>query len=376
MHRMPVHAASGRSPREWLPVLILALLLASAANADVVIKEKTVSEGFGGFGGGTTNRTMIVAGDKSRSEDEVTYTGRFKSLAGGKPHTSVAITRVDKEVIWNLDLENKQYTELSFAEMRKMVSAGTAEGGEPKDDGVTFTVSEKRTGESQNVNGFPAEHVIITAIGKPKNPEKGAEDSEMRLVMDEWLTKSAPGSQEITAYYKLFTEKLGVDMQSSGISPMAQRMYGNGMKEMAAKLKDVGGFPVRSTFTLEGTAGTPPQAAAAKEGQQAQSTPGRERAKEAEASAGKRQDAEDAADLGSSGLSGKIGGFLGRKAARSAQKKTEEKSEKKAEEMSSSGSGAATGGPMMKVVTEVVGISTSAAPAGSFEIPAGYKLKK
>jgi hypothetical protein len=380
MHRMPFLGTSGsRSPREWLPVLILALLLASAASADVVIKEKSVSEGLGGFGNGTTNRTMIVAGDKSRSEDEVAYTGRFKSLAGGgKPRTSVAITRVDKEVIWNLDPEKKQYTELTFADMRKLMSAGQAEGEKPKDAEMTFTVDVKRTGEKQDVNGFPAEHVIITTVGKPKNPEKGAENSELRMVMDEWLTKSAPGSNEMTAYYKLFAEKMGLDMESSGISSMAQRMYGNGMKEMAAKLKDLGGFPVRSTFTIEGPSGTAEarqQAAAGQEAQQAQAAAGHEKEKEAEATEEKRQNAEDAANIGSggtSGLTGKIGGFLGRKAARAAQKKAD----KKAEEMSASGSGAAAGGPLMKVITEVVSISTSAAPAGSFEVPAGYKLQK
>jgi hypothetical protein len=39
-------------------------------------------------------------------------------------------------------------------------------------------------------------------------------------------------------------------------------------------------------------------------------------------------------------------------------------------------SGAAAGGPLMKVVTEVISITTSPAPAGSFEVPAGYKLQK
>ncbi len=377
MHRMPVRGASGRSPREWLPVVILALLLASAASADVVIKEKSVSEGLAGFGNGTTNRTMIVAGDKSRSEDEFTYTGRFKTLAsGGKTRTTIAITRVDKELIWNLDQEKKEYTELTFAEMRRLMSAGQAEGEKPQDADMTFTVDVQRPGEKQDVNGFPAEHVIITCTGKPKNPEKGAEQAELRLTMDEWLTKNAPGSAEVTAYYKMFAEKIGLDMETSGIGATAQRMYGNGIREMTAKLKGLGGFPVKSTFTIAGPPQTQ-QAAADQKAQQAQREADREKAKEAEASAEKRQDAEDAAALGSGkgGLSGKIGGFLGRKAARAAQKKAEEKAEQKADEGSSSGSGAA-GGPLMKVVTEVVSISTSRAPAGSFEVPAGYKLQK
>ena len=98
MQRMPGFIASGRrSPREWLPALILALLLCSSASADVVIKEKSVSEGPGGFGNRTTSRTLIVAGDKSRSEDEAEkQTGEMSNpgTAAGGP-----LMRVVTEVI-------------------------------------------------------------------------------------------------------------------------------------------------------------------------------------------------------------------------------------------------------------------------------------
>jgi len=395
MHRTPFIGASGRrSPREWLPALFLALLLASSAGADVVVKEKTVSEGLSGFGNGTTIRTLVVAGDKSRSEDEFTYTGRFKTLAGGgKPRTSVAITRIDKEVIWNLEPDKKQYTEMTFAEMRRMMEQGLAaadqesrkaEAKDVKDAEMTFTVDVKRTGAKQDVNGFPAEQVILTCTGKPKNPEKGAAGGEVRIVMDQWLTKNAPGSQEMKAYYRRFAEKLGLEMETAGIDAMARRMYGSGLKEISAKMKGLEGFPVRSTFTIEGSsemAAAQKPAAESAETQRELSKAERAKAKEAEAAEEKKQDQEDAKDVGSSvasgggGIAGKIGGFLGRKAARAAQKKTEEKVEKTAEGMAPSGPGAA-GGPMFKVVTEVMSISTSPAPAGSFDVPAGYKLQK
>ena len=390
MHRVPRFSASGhRSPREWFPALILALLLASSAGADVVIKEKSVSEGLGGFGNGTTSRTVIVAGDKSRSEDEATYTGRFKTLAGGgKPHTTVSITRIDKEVIWNLDPEKKEYTELTFAQMREMMQKGVAEGekaakdGRAKDAEMTFTVDVKRTGAKETVNGFPAEQVIITCVGKPKNSEKGAENAGLQMVMDEWLTKSAPGAEERTEFYKRFAEKLGLDMEMAGINAMARQMYGNGMKELAAKMKGLGGVAVRSTFTIEGSpemVAAQKQAAEQGKASQAEVQASREQAKKQAEAEEKRRDREDAQDLGSAAASGggikdKLGGFLGRKLAGAAQKKTEEKVEKKAGEMSSPG--AAAGGSLMKVVTDLISISTAPAPAGSFDIPAGYKLQK
>jgi hypothetical protein len=387
MHRVPGFIASGRrSPREWLPALILALLLVSSASADVVIKEKSVSEGLGGFGNGTTSRTLIVAGDRSRSEEEATYTGRFKTLAGGgKPHTTVSITRIDKEVIWNLEPEKKQYTELTFAQMREMMQQGLAEGRKAgqdagaKDAEMAFTVDVKRTGAKETLNGFPTEQVVITCVGKPKHPEKGAEGAELRMVMDQWLTKSAPGAQEQAEFYRRFAEKLGLDLQLAGVGAAAQQMYGNGMKELAAKMKGLGGVAIRSTFTIEGP--PPAQQPAAGKGQPspAELKAERERTRQQAEADEQKQDQEDAKALGVSaatggGVKGGIGGFLGRKLASAAQKKAEAKTEKQVEEMSSSGT--AAGGPLMKVVTEVISISTSPAPAGSFDVPAGYKLQK
>lgn len=390
MQRMRGCIASGRcSPREWLPALILALLLASSASADVVIKEKSVSEGLGGFGNGTTSRTLIVAGDKSRSEDETTYTGRFKTLAGGgKPRTTVSITRIDKEVIWSLEPVKQQYTELTFAQMRDLMQKGAAandpaaKDAQAKDAEMTFTVDVRRTGAKETVNGFPAEQVIITCVGKPKNPAKDSDNTEIRMVMDQWLTKSAPGTEEQAGFQKRFAEKLGLDQELSGVNATAQKMYGNGMKELAAKMKGLGGVAVRSTFTIEGS---PRMAATPEAGtQQAPSSPAearaeREKAREQAEAEAKRQDQEDAKNLGSAaatggGVKSGIGGFLGRKLASSAQKKAAEKAEKKTGEMPAPGT--VTGGPLLKVVTEVVSITISPAPGGSFDVPAGYKLQK
>jgi hypothetical protein len=232
------------------------------------------------------------------------------------------------------------------------------------------------------VNGFATEQVIITCVGKPKNPEKGAENAEIRLVMDEWLTKSAPGAQEQVEFYKRFAEKLGLDPQLSGVSAVVRQMYGNGMQELAAKMKGLGGVAIRSTFTIEGSsqmAEVQKQGAQQDPSRQAEARAEREKASGQAEAEEKRQDQEDAKDIGSAaatggGIKGRLGGFLGRKLTSTAQKKTEEKTEKKAEEMSSSNT--AAGGPLMKVVTEVISITTSSAPAGSFDVPAGYTLQK
>ncbi len=379
MHRVPRGTASGRAPREWLPALVLALLLASTAAADVTIQETTVSEGLGGFGNGTTRRTMIVAGDASRSEDEATYTGRFKTLAGGgKPRTTVSITRIDKEVVWSLDPQKKTYSELTFAEMRELMAEGLAGAdaapeAQPQDADMTFTVDVRRTGAKQTVNGFAAEQAVVTCTGRPK--EAGAEGGETRIVMDLWLTKGTPGAAEMAEFGRRFAAKLGIEAQMAGLGATVRRMYGGAMKEMGEKLKGLDGYPVRSTFTIEGAGGpkaVPPAESAA------EAKAERERAKAQAEADEKAQDRQDAGEIGAAaatggGVTGKIGGLFGRKLAGMAQKKAEQKVEKSAGEKASPG---AAGGYLFKAVTEVTSISTSPAPAGSFEVPAGYKLQK
>lgn len=380
MHRVLRGSASGRAPREWLPALVLALLLASTAAADVTIKETTVSEGLGGFGNGTTHRTMMVAGDASRSEDEATYTGRFKTLAGGgKPRTTVSITRIDKEVVWDLDPQKKTYTELTFAEMRERMAKGLAEAdaaareAEPQDADMTFTVDVARTGAKEPVNGFPAEQVVVTCTGRPKDAAPGAGDREIRIVMDMWLTKDAPGAKEMTEFGRRFAAKMGIEAQLANVGAMAQRMYGGAMKQMGETLKDLDGYPVRSTFTIGGAGGP-----AAEQRPEAEAGAERERAKAEAEEQEKAQDRQDAGDIASTaasggGVTGKLGGLLGRKLTGAAQKKAGQKVEKGAGEPSAPG---AAGGHLLKVVTEVTSISTSPAPAGSFEVPAGYRLQK
>jgi hypothetical protein len=368
MHRMPRSIASGLcSARGWLPVLIAALAVAAAARADVQVTQKSTSEGLGGFGDGTTTSSLVVAGDRSRSDEEFTYTGRFKTLVGKKPRKSAHITRLDRELMWNLEPDKQRYTELTFAEMREQMAKAEAQmeqqsaaGAEakPQDENMTFTLDVKKTGARQDIAGFSCEQAIITCTGKPKEPKKGEENTEVRLVFDQWLSKQVPGAAEMNAFGRKFAEKLGLDSSMSSMSGMARAMYGNAMKEMAKKLKDVEGYPLKSTFTIEGQ-GPPAQQQPAEAGEKANA----EQAKSEDAGSG----AEDVTSGG--GVTGKLGGFLGKRLAKAASKKAESAAAPKK---------GSEGAPsqLFKVVSEVISVSSSPAAAGSFEVPAGYKKEK
>ncbi len=207
-----------------LGLALLSSALASVCSADVRIESRTVSQGLMGFGDGTSTSVMTVAPDRCRSEDEFTYTGRFKTLAGKKPKKSATVVRLDKELMWMLDYEDKEYSELTFADMRAMMEKGIADAeaksaevksaqaegaGRAQDTNLKFTTQVKKSGEKQEINGFPCEHVIIEAIGKSDPPQPESLEVEIHIVLDQWLTRKVPGEKEVADYYRALPRRSG-----------------------------------------------------------------------------------------------------------------------------------------------------------------------
>jgi hypothetical protein len=374
MHGITRTFAPGISSRNIL-LAIATLVLACPAWADVILKEKTVSSGMMGFGNGTSERTTVIAGDRSRTDEQNTYTGRFQTLAGGgKPRASVQITRLDREVFWTLDPDKKQYTELTFADMRQLMESGMggaqAEAKKPgkdrsQDVQMEYTVDVQRTGKKDRINGFNAEEVIVTLTATPRDAETKESMGAYTMTMDEWLAPAAPGAGEVQAYHRRLAEKLGLDPQMQRMAVGAMAMYGDALKQMAEKLKDLKGYPVRSTLTMGmGGAQTPEQ--------QAQAEKARAKAREAGAEQKKKQhEQEDAAagqdaaqSVARGNVGGAVGGLLGHRLGRAAQKQ--------AESSAANADAGSTPSGGLTIVTDVLSITTGSA-AASYDVPSDYK---
>lgn len=376
MHRSSRDGAAGLSSRGLLLAVTALIALAVPVRAAVTMQEKTVSTGLGGFGNGTTERTVVIAGDKSRTDGSATYTGRFKTLAGGgKPKASAEITRLDREVIWSLDPAKKSYTEMTFAEMREAFEKGMAEAQaeldkpenkHAKDVEMTYTVDVKRTGKKETVNGFAAEEFLVTLTATPKDKSTDQPAGTYTMTMDQWMSTAVPGQAEMMAYYRRFAEKMGLDPQMQHMAGGMMSQYGDGLKKMAEKMKDMKGYPVRSTLTVQmGPALTPDQQAQTQQSQaDAQKAKAEEKKKKDEQrNAQSNQDA--AGSLTSGNVGGAIGGLLGRRLARSAEKKAAASTENGA-----GNSGAASGA--LTVTTDLVSCTTGATTA-SFDVPSDFK---
>jgi len=372
MHRMEREDAPGLSSRNVLLAAAVILALAAPAHADVTLKERTVSTGLAGFGNGTSERTIVIAGDRSRSDDQYTYTGRFRTLAGGgKPRKSVEIVRLDRDMFYTLDPAKRRYTEMSLAEMREAMAAGMAraqagmkvpENREAaRDVEMTYQVDVRRTGKKEKINGFDAENVIVTITATAHDRNEGGSGSyTMRI--DEWLAPHVPGQSETQAYYRRFAEKLGLDPQMQQLSGLL-RQYQGALEKAAEKMKDLKGYPVRSTTTLQLGAESAPE-------QQARMDKAREDEKEARAEQNEKKEAKEdeeakvdaAGSLAHGDVGGALGGLLGRKLGKAA--------EKKAEASSQEPGGGKPGG--LTITTDVLGITTGSS-AASFDVPSDFK---
>jgi hypothetical protein len=336
----------------------VATILCTAAHADVTLEERMTLNGAGMMKmanmSGTT--TTVIARDRARTESNLQFeSGMMRALSRGAGQ-STEIVRLDQDKVISVDNKKKTYSETTFAERRAEMQQAMEQmrKGQASQQQATSGVDEsqcewsdpkadvKRTGEKATIAGFQAERVTITATQSCKDKKTG-QVCDFGLALDQWLTPSFDAADETIAYQRAYAEKLGLTAASSrDFAERAQSMFGRyeGIwKEVATKMRDVKGYPVKSSFGL-GVGGP-----------QCQST------QQTQASGG----AQSPPSIGSA-LGGALGGMFGKK-------------KEAAQPAPTTPEPTLPGGLMslMSMSTELVSVSRNTADPQSFEVPAGYK---
>lgn len=341
--------------------MLLTCAIAAAlpvAQADITMEENMSVSGAGlmKMANMSGRTTTTISGDRARTDSDLQFeSGMMRTLARGVGQ-STEIVRLDQDKIYQLNLKKQTYTETTFAEQRALmqqameksqqaqasqqqaasgVDESQCEWSEPKAD-------VKKTGEKATIGGFAAERVTITATQACKDKKTG-QVCEFGLALDQWLAPNFEASAETLAYQRAYAEKLGLTASSSrDFSERAQSMfsrYKGIWTEVAAKMKDVEGYPVKSSFGL-GVGGA-----------QCQST------QQTQASGGPAEPPSLGGALG-----GALGGMFGRK-------------KEAAQPIPTTAPMVLPNGmmPLMTVSTELVSINRNAASPDAFEVPAGFK---
>jgi hypothetical protein len=215
-------------------LLICVLVIPIVAGADLTIKEKTSTRGFMGMWTAQGEETTYLKGDKIRTESREDRQGMMPSTKPIKDAPpNVAIIRLDKGVVWHVNLYDKTYMEVSLEPEKTE---------KPEDYQLTVKdVKVTKTGQTKEImghkcDGVEAEVTFETSVG----------DQAMSQVMDLlfWMSPKTEGLEDMRHFWDQMLE-MTQGMEHS--LPM-----GEAMTKMWEKLGDIKGVPLGMEMTMGG----------------------------------------------------------------------------------------------------------------------------
>ena len=372
-HRSTIIVPTGAAMRKLARLLLCSASLAipSLLAAQGLTVHSVTDMRFQGALGTIVNIAAKMGGTSTHNIATTTYVQghRMRTDDG----TSGTIIDLDGERITSIDNKDKTYTTMTFTEMsaamekaqqqmsqqsRTKSSTPTKPNADNKDSvHINYKVAVDRTGKHNNVAGYDAERVFVTisleAEATPEGQKTEAVGS-MVILMDDWVSTSAPQIAAYNEFYKAYAQKMGTQFQAQARGLQAafasDPRIKDGLEAAAKEMQKVHGIPLRNTtyvvlvpanmtlnrqLVIDGAAGSAAtDSVAAKE------------------------------DKPKSGFRGLMGAV---KAA----------AEQSAKQDNSSGQAAPPKQTTLMVMTdEVKSISTGAVPADVFAAPAGYKEVK
>jgi RPA family protein len=283
--------------------------------------------------------------------------------------TSTQIIDLDAETITTIDPLKRQYTVVTFEQMKQQIQAAAAKMKEqqqksepaspqqPSTTDVKFQIHVRNTGQAKDVSGLNTKESILT-MNMDATDKSSGQTGSMAITNDMWLAPEIPGYDEVKEFYRKFAMKMGT-VFSSAINPAMLAQYqgaSKGMAEMAEEMSKLKGTPVLQVMRMGMTTDGTPLPAASEAPLPAQP------AGPAMPSAG-----DVAKQSASSAISSKLGGFglggFGKKKA----------DPPPADPAPAAAAGQPTSSVLMETNTQMGGFSRTVNEA-SFAIPAGFKL--
>ncbi len=188
------------------------------------------------------------------------------------------IIDLDAGTITTIDHIKKQYTTMTFEQMRQQIDDAMAKAKaqqakqpqQPANNGaqdvdMKFNVKVRNTNTTKDVAGLTAKESILTMTADATDKKSGQTGS-LAITNDMYLVPEVPGYEEVREFYKRYAVKMGTVM-SGAINPqmmgmMQQPGAGKGMADMATEMAKLKGIPVLQIMRMGTTAdGTPLPAA-------------------------------------------------------------------------------------------------------------------
>lgn len=258
--------------RQVVPAAIYALagsvFAAHGALADVTVTEVSTVDALSAKVHLTA--TERTAADRQRRDADGKLDGAFAFLAGTM--RSATIVRLDRDLEWRLEADQKRYRETPFpteaerqaarqsqhAQFEKLqqcaanaAQAGPAPASNCEKTDPKFDITQ--TSETAVIAGHPVRkaHLSMTYACKDLNT---GDTCDFAATSDLWLTDAPlPDLQERSTFGEAYRRKLGLDEASSAMAgPMrlALAPYQDQLQRMSDRAAAMKGTPLRTIFSL------------------------------------------------------------------------------------------------------------------------------
>ncbi len=196
---------------------------------------------------------------------------------------STEIVDLDRETVTNIDHTKKQYTVITFEQMRQQFEEMSRKAKEeqakaqqeqkatpaPAKDNteMNFDVKVRNTNASKDVAGLSAKEAILTMVMQARDKSTG-ETGAMAMTNDMWMVPEVPGYNEVRDFQVRYAKKLGTVIGGSVNRAMSPQLFaahpgmGKGMAQMVAEMSKLKGVPVLQVMRIGSSANGEPLAAA------------------------------------------------------------------------------------------------------------------
>mgnify|MGYP001822827701 CR=1 FL=1 len=248
-----------------LSILTVYVVSAPLALADVTLHQEVSVSGAGAISmmGSKGTVTTMISDKRGRTENRMESTSRLiKKFA--KNANTATIVLLDDELMLNLMPEKKQYSEMTFEQLRAQVEKSMAQaeevGGQESlpvnEDECQWSPPEMKvenTGEKQKFAGVKANQTIISVSQTCTVPDSG-KSCNMTWNMEYWNARRMPGHKEAISFQEGLARAMGGDealgmaqVQARGLMAMFKKGWDDVLKE-SGKME---GFPVKTVMSLE-----------------------------------------------------------------------------------------------------------------------------
>jgi hypothetical protein len=269
-----------------------------------------------------------------------------------KTNTHATVMDLSTQTITTIDFQKKQYSVMTFEEMKQALEQMSQKMKEKQKDGaeMKFKVSANATGKTKQAAGFDAKEMILK-MEMEGTDQKSGQKGGMTMTSDMWIAQGVPGYQEVRDFYRRMSEKL--NWTPGGNMFMANPDVSKGMAEVYKEVAKLDGVPVEQYISM-GVAGQEPPADG--------SAPPPQQQRQAEP-----QQSAPPTSVGSA-IGGALGGRFG------LGKKKKDADPPPAQSAGNTNSApASAGGSLLEMKTVSSGFNTGSVDSSLFEAPAGFK---